>query len=286
MTFVGWTSSFALTAKRNEWLRSDPGSVKPGHHPTLLVEELPGDYAILTITNHGQQFLRFDSVGVECELNGAWVSVKPDKYWGLHGKAWKAGSNVYLRCPPEMPCSARWRVPYTCDLDPDPTRPPSEARPDPVAPVLMVTPILPARPDHSAADANLSGCQWSDLRNIGYIMEGLAQDVQWQALRPAAWAWFSGASLHERETMPPGAFVQSLASYARSAVDVGQFHGLLAAVIERLRGDPEKSNTLAAAVRIQDYIRSASAEPGTAPNSAHPGPSANQGGENRPPSVS
>ena len=156
ITFVGWASSLALTAERNEWLRSDPSSGMPGHKPTLLTEELPGDYAILTITNHGEQFLRFDSVGAECELNGAWVSVNPDKWWGLHARAWKTGRVVYLRCPAGVPRNARWRFRYVCDVDPDPTRPVDEARPDPVAPVLMVSPVLPARAQDSAADGNQS----------------------------------------------------------------------------------------------------------------------------------
>lgn len=266
ITFVGWTNSFALTVKWNEMLWNKPCPGMPERHPPR-VGAPPGDYAILTITNHGEQFLRFDSVGVEYELNGAWVNVNLKNWPGLHGTGWiTTQSDVHLQCPAEVPCNAPWRVRYTCDLDPDPTLSANEARPAPVAPVLMVTPILPARPHHSAAARNLSDCHWCDLHNIGCIMQSLVQDVRWETLRPVAWAWLSETGLHARETRSPGAFAQSLVSYLRSAGNIGQFHGLLGAMIERLRGDPERSKTLAAAVRIQNHIRSGSAEPGTAPN--------------------
>jgi hypothetical protein len=148
ITFVRYADSAAVTAEWNERRRNSRGSGTPAPYP-VRIEALPGDYAILTITNHGGQFLRFDSVGVEFELNGAWVSVNPDKWWGLHGKGWITQSEVYLRCPAEVPRNARWRVRYVCDVDPDPTRPPHEVRADPVAPVLMVSPVLPARAQDS-----------------------------------------------------------------------------------------------------------------------------------------
>jgi hypothetical protein len=139
ITFVGWTSSFALTSKWNERLRGEPRSGMPGHCPTP-VGAPPGDYAILTITNQGQQFLRFDSVGVEFELNGAWANVNPKNWWGLHGTGWiSTRSDVHLLCPAEVPCNARWRIRYTCDVDPDPSRSPHEPSPGLVAPVLMVS---------------------------------------------------------------------------------------------------------------------------------------------------
>ena len=165
------------------------------------------------------------------------------------------------------------RTPPASELKPAPT---------PAAPALMVTTSCQPDPITVQRYANLSGCQCLILRNIGYIYGGLGSGCAVQALRPAPWAsvlWGVCMSVKPCRREPSGSHWRAYAS----CVDVGQFPGYWRRLIDR-GVTREKSNTLAAGC-VSRLFRSASAEPGTAPNSAHPGPSANQGGENRPPSV-
>jgi hypothetical protein len=145
ITFIGWTNNLGASAEAQAKFDKVNG-------PRI---NLPiGDWAILAITNHGSQFLRFDSIVAEYELSeGRWIEVKPKQWPGLHGGAWMpgTGSISYLLCPREVPRTAQWRVRYLCDVDRHPERSPlDKMRFEVVAPAMMLTPVLPP------ADSNTS----------------------------------------------------------------------------------------------------------------------------------
>ena len=79
-----------------------------------------GDWVTLGITNNGTKPLRFDSRTVEYEVQGQWVGVSTNGWFGVHGKVWwpGTGSLVTALRPPLVPRTARWRFHYVCALDP------------------------------------------------------------------------------------------------------------------------------------------------------------------------
>jgi len=138
INFLGWTNAFGATAA----VQAKFAKLNGPH-----IEAPNGDWAILAITNHGTQYLRFDSVAAEYEAGPErWIEVKPKQWPGLHGSSWMpgTGSIVYLLCPNEVPHKARWRVRYTSDVDRQPSKSPLvRAGFEVVHPILRVSPALP-----------------------------------------------------------------------------------------------------------------------------------------------
>jgi hypothetical protein len=128
--------------------------------------------------------------------------------------------------------------------------------------------------------ASLHNCRESYLRNIGDVMQTLVPSAQFEALRPLISAW-----QHELDTMPPGCFALQLGHYLTTRDRMAHFLRLFTEVIERLKRDPEKPNTLAEAYRIQEFVRSQMVEPGAAPNGGPATPVGNSAVTEGPPSV-